>query len=710
MKKTLVLLTLISFAFCLSATAKKVEIKDAQRAGINFYYEKINTKQATPYLSIKVTDNFTEMKGNEPVFYTFNINAGKGFIFVAADDAVQPILGYAFEGSYSAENHSASFDWWMKNYADEIEFVRNQNFQPDAALTSTWNHLLTAREDDLQIDRTVADIAPLLTCNWNQDFPYNALCPADAGSSGSYQGHVPVGCVATALAQIMYYWGYPNQGVGNHCIYPAPPEYGPQCANFGTTTYEWNGMADAPAKECNPVSVISYHCGVAVNMDYGPDGSGAQVSAIPTAIKNYFKYANTAIYLKKSNYSNTDWENLLKDDLDAGKPIEYAGFPSSGAGHAWVCDGYQSSSFFHFNWGWAGSDNGYFYLSNLNPSGYNFSTNQQAVMQIEPDPAFYPANCTGTKTISTYNFGTFEDGSGPVDNYLDNTNCSWLINIDDSIQTVTLKFTRFATEAINDVVTVYDGNSTSAPVLGTFSGTAIPSSVTSTGPQMFVTFVSNGSTSAQGFLASYETTVNAFCTSNATLTATTGDFTDGSDRFQYRNLQTCKWVIQPPNATSVTLSINSIDTELNKDVVEVYDYVTSQKLGTFSGTTIPLPVSTTSGKMLVMFKTNGTNRGAGFDASYSTVVGVNENEAVGQLSVYPNPTEGMLNVSFTLSDLQKVNLDVISPSGASVYSENLGTIRGTYSKQLNLSSLSKGIYFLRITSNQGVTNKKIVVN
>lgn len=706
MKKQLLLSSLFIIAIAFSAFAKKIEIKDAQLVAKNFFYERINQKQATPYQSITISDQYVEKSNNDAVYYVLSLN-DNGFVIVAADDVVTPIIGYSYSGKFSSDNQPENFLGWMEHYKNEIQYVRDHNLSPDVEITNAWNHLLTSDANTLNIYRGTTDVEPLLVnIEWDQVFPYNAMCPADAAGP---DGHALVGCVSTAMSQIMTYWRYPASGQGYHCIFPVP-SYGPQCADFTNTTYDWNGAAAKPATECELSALLSYQAAVAVDMDFGADASGALMSKVAPAYKNYFRYATTTQI--QDRYSDlTAWKNLLIGDLDLGQPVQYSGSSTASGGHSWVCDGYQGTDYFHMNWGWSGSVNGYFTLNALNPSGYNFNGNQSAIVHIKPDPAQYPTYCTGQSTVSTYDFGMIEDGSGPVQDYQGNSNCSWLINIDDSVRTITLSFDRFELNT-TDFVKVYDGADASAPSLGSFTGATLPAAVTSTGSKMFVTFTSAAGSSANGFLASYSAALNNFCSNNTVLTASEGTFGDGSGRFLYRNGQSCRWTIQPPNATSITLNFENFDTEADKDMMKVFDraYPTTP-LAVISGTytTPPESVTAPSDGMMIMFVSNKSVRGQGWKVSYTITVGTDESKAFENLAVYPNPTEGLLNVNFKMSDLQKVKIELVSIQGMVVYSETLNNFKGSFNRQIDLSSFSKGVYMLRMTSDQGITNKKIIL-
>jgi hypothetical protein len=698
---------------CVSALfAGTVNIRDARLAGKNFYYERINEYTNTPYASITITGELVEKANGEPVYYAFNFNDDKGFVLVSADESSWPVIGYAFKGTYSDENLPEHFSTWMQHYIDQITAARAQSIAADEPTRAEWARLLNSGSTQLFDLRGNNDVAPLITNDWNQDFPFNGMCPED-NCGGSYFNRVPVGCVATAMTMIMYYWRWPETGQGSHCIYPTP-SYGPQCADFANTTYDWNGMDNlgkngSSFRESAPLATLSWHGGIAVDMDYACAGSGSYTASAASALKTYFKYATATSYVQKISYSSSAWYQLLRDNLDAGRPLEYGGQGPDG-GHAWVCDGYQGTDYFHMNWGWGGAYNGYFYLNNLNPGGSTFNSSQGAIINLQPNTSLYPPYCSGQTTVSSTDFGSIADGSGPVAAYQDNANCSWLIMPDDSVQSIVLSFSRFDLAA-NDFVTVYDGSTTAAPVLGQFTGSTLPGNVTSTGPTMLVTFVTDGSGTAGGFQADYETNLVSFCTTSTNLTETTGNFDDGSGRFDYRNSGLCKWYLKPVDAGTVTVSFNDFHTEQDKDIVSIYDLGGGTLLESYSGdyTTPPAPVTSNSGQMLLIFNTNSTVRGAGWSASYSSTVGVPEIQGVDQISIYPNPATSVLNLSFNVTEMQSVNIELVAMNGKTLFSENLGNFKGLYEKSLDVSGYAKGVYLLKMTGDKGISMKKVVV-
>jgi hypothetical protein len=365
---------------------------------------------------------------------------------------------------------------------------------------------------------------------------------------------------------------------------------------------------------------------------------------------------------------------------------------------------------FHFNWGWGGSYNGYFYVNNLNPGGSNFNYHQSAVVHIAPDAAAYPAYCSGNKVITT-TFGSIEDGSGPVNDYQGGANCSWLIAPDDSVSKVTLNFSHFNTAA-GDEVKVYDGTSASAPLLATYSG--IPStmpSVSSTGPAMFITFTSDGSTQAPGWRANYTSTPVKFCDASTNLTSAWGTITDGSGHFDYRNVSNCRWKILPPGASKIVVTINSINTEQDNDKLQIYDLGTGSQIANLSGTytTMPGPFTSETGQVMIMWTSNNSVRGEGWEISYSPMVGTPDDPAFENLIIYPNPASDMLNVRLNATTAQPVTLSLLNTAGTLVYSAVTGTNTGERTHVIPVGKFAKGIYTLKLQSQEGTVVRKVAI-
>lgn len=322
-------------------------------------------------------------------FFIFDVNQGDGFVIVSADDVAYPILGYSINSPAGEMGPETRF--WLGQYEAEIEALVAGTVEVESDVKGYVQEQWTLlRQGTWQQPKTTSIVQQMLTTQWNQSPYYNALCPTGT----------PAGCTAIATAQIMKYWNHPVVGNGSHSYYAS--SYGMLSADFDSTTYDWANMPNrlssySSNEQITAVATLCYHVGVAVEMDYGPDGSGASVvgygASSQTALVNYFNYENTLSGVYKSDYNDLSWVNLLKDELDAGRPILYAGYDSE-AGHAFVFDGYNGSSQFHINWGWGGYYDGYFAMGSLNPGGGGVGSNtsntfnyyNQAVIGIEPKP------------------------------------------------------------------------------------------------------------------------------------------------------------------------------------------------------------------------------------------------------------------------------------------------------------------------------------
>ena len=356
-------LSVILMTLCLFSFGKHVGQNDALKVANNFYESIIGKDGSSQELQLDYS--------KQPLYNNFYIfKNDEGFVIVSADDRTIPILAYSTEGTFESESIPENLAYWLSGYEQAIQAIIDEQAEPSEEIVRQWQEML---EGNLPQHKDVV-IPELLSTKWDQDEPYNNLCP-----SGTVTG-----CVATAMAQIMKYWENPVHGTGSHSYYH--PTYGTLSANFGNTTYDWDNMpatvtVASPYAEQLATATLMYHCGVSVNMMYGISASSAYSEDVPYALESYFGYTTSGI-LYKSNYSNSAWISLLKNELDAYRPIYYCGSGIYG-GHAFVCDGYDSDNKFHFNWGWSGNANGYYAIGNLNPISFIFNSNNAAIL-IEP--------------------------------------------------------------------------------------------------------------------------------------------------------------------------------------------------------------------------------------------------------------------------------------------------------------------------------------
>lgn len=702
-KNLLFLITML--VFVTSAFAKKVEINEAKQVATKFYNQKFVVTNPGTAAGFDITETFVNNENNEAVTYIFNFSNG-GYVVVPADDFIYPVVGFSFESKYNPETIPDNALYVINQFGKQVTYVRTTDYTAPLEVENAWNNLRSPETDDLSFLGNVRDMEPMVNCLWNQDDPYNAMCPADPNGPG---GHVYAGCVATAMSMIMFHWRYPQQGTGSHSYYASG--YGTQTANFGATTYDYDGMVASSDNTYNEmIALLQYHCGVSVDMMYGADGSGAYSPDVVPAIKNYFGYASNAQILYKGNV--TTWKAYLTQQMDFEQPVYYSGQDNSG-GHAFVVDGYQQQTddtYYHFNFGWSGSGNGFYLVSDA--GGFNQSN--AMIRNFIPDPNKYPYTPPQSVTLTWFN-GTIEDCSGPKADYANDLNCQWLISPQTEIDSVTyikLTFDRFETESNMDFVRIYDGENTDAPLLGEYSGSTLPAAISSTGNKMLVVFNSNESVTANGFMATYKAYMPTWCTGMQNYTEPEGSFDDGSANFQYNNNTVCMWRIQPQFAYSTTLYFDYLDTEAGVDVVKVFNLANQQLLATVSGNQVPEPITSPSGQFFITFNTNSSNRGQGWKISYaSSNVGINEAEkkTLSNLSIYPNPASKQLNLAFVAQNTSSVSISLTNVAGLKVYNETFSNHSETYNQSIDVSSFPKGMYFIDIRSENGNVIRKIVI-
>ena len=693
MKSKVLLSIMVIFAVTASIFAKDISISKAEQVAVNFFFEKSNQYgDAVNYYDLNINESYIV----NDAFYVVNFE--NGWVVVSANDVMVPVIGYNFSDNFpSMENSFAGFHSWMQSYADQVNYIRDNDIQAENEILAQWNTYLTSDPSTLST-RASRDIEPLVTSLWNQDNPYNAMCPEDPAGPG---GRVYVGCVSTAMSIIMHYWRYPLSGTGSHSYYAYP--YGTLTANFGAAEYNWDGMTDIiNDKYIWEIAEIGYHGAVSVDMMFAPDGSGAYSNEVPYSLRTYFNYQNSVQYIKKSNYTNSAWENIMQEELDALRPLYYSGQSTDG-GHAFVCDGYQGSNYYHYNFGWSGSGNGYYSLESVN----GFNQQQALIRNFYPGDAAYPYIATGLKELTTI-VGSFTDGSSPAADYPAGMNASWLINPQteiDSITRITLSFIEFDTDN-GDELKVYDGSDASAELIGTYSGNSIPDNLMSTGNTLFITFTSTGT--GTGFKAEYNSQLPTWC-SNEVFSEPSGTITDGSLDFYYNNGSSCVFNLTHPEAVRYSIDFTEMATEESKDIVNVYDGISGDQLGSFSGNSIPNPIIRETSSILLMWSTNATVRDEGWTVNY-TVDGVGfEETLVENLSIYPNPTTGMLNVKFDAEKEGDVQVKLVSINGQVIFNEIMSASSGQYNNSFDISDQAKGIYLLSIISEKEKIDRKIVL-
>ena len=411
MRKTILTLCLATL-FLGNLLAGPVDQQKAQKLGAKFL--------STTSISQKSADiqlNLVSVAANRDAndYYVFNVSNGEGFVIVAADDRVKPILAYSTTGSFDPNNMSEGFQYTLDGFREEIQYVREHNLTATPDIIAEW-HSVNETGSLNRGEQTRAVVGPLCQTLWNQNFPWNSQCPEDPEGNG---GHVYAGCVATAMGMVMKFWEWPAQGVGSHSY--NPQGYAQQSANFGETEYHFELMPNtldstSTEEEYFEISQLLHHLGISVDMQYSGSGSGAYSEMVPDALRNYFRY-NCEDHVTNYGggwwpgwgYSNEEWAQMLKNGgLDELLPLYYSGQDDNGAGgHAYVCDGYDENDYFHFNWGWSGRDNAWCPIGALNTTRYAFNQMNGFTGHIIPQGDVYysrPDSVANMQALENANF------------------------------------------------------------------------------------------------------------------------------------------------------------------------------------------------------------------------------------------------------------------------------------------------------------------
>ena len=393
----------------------------------NTQMQQLRSAELTLVSAPACTANGYELKSTgEPAryYYVYNRGENRGFVIVSGDDRLAPYIGYATTGSFSVESMPDNLAAFLKACQQRIDELTGQV------------GLQTRLAPTLPMAGEPAEVLPLLGgIKWDQSAPWNSETPVDGKGK-----HMPVGCVATAYAQVMRYYQWPDKGEGK-IEYKEPYKSRRHKVNFGKTTYDWANMpaayddpTKATAKEIEALGLLCYHAGVAIETDYDPVASGSFAPMIVRALRNNFRYNKQVTFKRRVNYTQPEWDEIIRTELAAQRPVVYSG-TGSGGGHAFVCDGYNDEGLYHINWGWSGLANGYFNLNFLQPDdlgigggfGGGFSMEQGIVVGITPDRDGTSKD-TELPLLTTRKFTTHLTG-GPKIRILDANYSVWLSDV-----------------------------------------------------------------------------------------------------------------------------------------------------------------------------------------------------------------------------------------------------------------------------------------
>lgn len=377
LKRSLTILTAMAFAMAVLATP--VDRQTAARAAMSFWKNTLHQQGIAQLKDLSDDLSYGHL-------YLFAIDKG-GFILMSADDVARPVLAYSTSGTFNPANPPLAIQPILEQYALEIASASQ-----DPSTDPDWQRLLDEMPMLGSSKEDVDSLGPLVQTQWYQLTPYNDLCPSGC----------PTGCVATAAAQVMRYWSYPAFGKGSHS-YTSDGGYGVLSADFAHTLYDWENMPArvtyaSPADQRTAVATLMYHIGVSVHMGYNPMQSGAAAGnynndsntyCAQNSFWRYFHYNRQSLqYVVKGNMSNDDWTEILIAELRQLRPIMYDGTGSAG-GHSFICDGFDSRRYMHFNLGEDGEGDGFYAIGAISHGSYSFNMNNNVVIGIQPEYGLY---------------------------------------------------------------------------------------------------------------------------------------------------------------------------------------------------------------------------------------------------------------------------------------------------------------------------------
>lgn len=372
--KKLYFLVVLMLLMGTSLQAKQIDVKKAQNIAENFFQQQSLTRANSGELRLAytATDNAsaTRSASSANLFYVFDRGEANGFIVVAGDDNMRPVLGYTCSGSFDINTANDGLQWWISAITAKAKAVA------DGTDTSVYS-----------ATRSSSAVEPIVKTHWNQSSPYNNLCPVD-NTDGNGENSV-TGCVATAMAQLLYtcYAGTTQTLSGTVTCRTAAHASSTTTVDLSQFTIDYSKMeltydGDESDESKNAVATLMYACGLSVNMNYCANGSGSNPSSY--GLKKYFGIDEGCELAHRNQYTVDEWDALIRGELDNGRAVLYTGQTLDNKGHAFICDGYNTDGLYHINWGWGGYGDGYFDFCSLD---FQYVNLQDAICGIKPGTA-----------------------------------------------------------------------------------------------------------------------------------------------------------------------------------------------------------------------------------------------------------------------------------------------------------------------------------
>lgn len=681
MKRLIILCSIVLLSVGLKA--QSVSMNEARMAAQAF----LSNQQRSVVNCAKVC-----AQGQDTLMYIFNTD--NAFVVVSGDKRVPPILAFSDHQLYNEADIAAPAKMWLDSYQQELSALKQHADRGN--VHASWQKVLSDRAvlTDTEI------IAPMMKSHWGQGTNYNYYCPRDfAGENG----RCVTGCVATAMAQIIYYFRFPQSGVGTYSYTDA--NYGVQSADYANANYRYDEMCDDPSSINLAISELIHDLGVGVDMVYGVDGSGMYNHSAARVLRTFFKYSPETEYLFRDS-TTLDWDSVIVSHLQRRIPLYYAGWSTPNInGHAFICDGYRevdSCNYYHFNFGWDGSYDGHFYTDHLNLGSSHFNFAQELIINAFPDTTDYqypiqqPA--TGSK-LMTASAGSEQVG-GDFQQCPDNMDYTWTIrpeveNLSD------ISFSAKCELAAGDTLYISSNDPAVADyILTQENGNA---NFTSNGTEIVVRLVTDATQPSASVRFNYNAHAESFCSGTHSFSSAHNSFDDGSGAENYASFSHCVYKIIVSSYSAVTLNISNFDLEENHDFLHVFDtrLGDDKLLASFTGTMPDTSIVFNYKRLALLFESDEAGTAGGFNVEYyAGFVGVEDAE-VETLNFYPNPASKVLNIS---NDQPMNDVSVLDLMGRTLYYCN---VNDTHC-QLSTAYLAPGVYMLKINVDGQIISRKFI--
>lgn len=705
MKKISLFLLLISM-ICGPVVAQRVTESQALQVCRRFVSEKSPTVNVS---DIKLAEVHTQASG-EAALYRFQL-PGTGFVVVSASMTTPPVLAYTFDQNFEMIPPVRDL---FHLYKGEMAYAEKMGWDAKPEAAAAWKRYL-AEDFTPRADKGGATVGPLLTTTWDQSRYYNTYCPWDPSSGPGYDYRVPNGCVALACAQIMNYHRFPDRGIGSTSY--IPQGYPRQTVNFYQHTYHYDAMTNHPTSYANEIAKLAYHFGVAIQMNYNADGSGANTTQAKNKLHQTFRFdpAITSYYRDLYQDSTvTEFYEVLKNEINNKRVVYYSGCTETFSScHAYVLDGYDEDNLFHLNYGWGGASNAFYAIDNFVAGPMHFDYGSETVVNIKPSLNIEPSYCQGHQR-NTASFGYVSDGSQTTRPYQSNPDCSWMVAAQGAYR-YTFRFDRLDLND-GDYVTIYNGPTTESGVKISLTGSEVPGQdFTVDADSVLITFTGNSNnTEHYGFLISYSSSLPArTCDEVSNMPGVyNATLSDGSqDGEKYLPQTNCTWNITHNAVSGYAFAFPKFELGYG-DFVDIFNASTTpptlhQRFDIYN---MPNGVYNVNFKrMRVNFVSDNWDQSEGFKMDFYAIASVEDYNGIEELIVYPNPATDRLTVEFSLPQAEKIDIRLTDLAGKVLRQNAVDGIDGANQTRISLDGVAKGLYLLEVATPSGKSVRKVTV-